>query len=1110
MPHTKTTSCHRTEIHDHVFAGGSTMAALMRTFDWAATPFGPAHAWPQHLRTVVRLCLTSRFPTAILWGPELQLLYNDAYLAILGDRHPAALGHAIRDVWSEAWPILSPILQSVLRTGEGVSFEDLAVPTTSERFFTCSYSPVEDDTGQVYGVFCSGIETTERVKQKAALYESEERYRLLTEALEEGIVVHGMDGAILSCNPSAERILGLSAARFIGRTSLDPPWQCIHEDGTPFSGDTHPAMVTLRTGQPQSHVIMGIRASAGQLQWLSINSRPVVPPGHDTAIAVVVSFVDITARKQQEEALRKSEAKFATAFHMSPYAVALTTLDEGRYVDVNTHFLQTFGFRREEVIGRTSRELGIWLDPAKRVRALATLQTHGVVHDLEFNYRTSQGELRTMLHSVAPIEEQGQHCLLVVGTDITARKQAEEKLRVNEERQAFLLTLSDTVRPLEDPVAIMATVSEMVGRHFAAGRCGYAEVPPPYDQLVVARDWTNGVMQSLQGTWPLASFGEAVIAQYRSSQTVIFEDVFADDRVRGYEAGAVAAGSVRSSISVQLRKGGQWVASFYVQDTAVRHWTHGEIVLMEDIAERTWAAVERARAEAALRASEEKYRTLFTSMDEGFCLIEVLFEDGQAYDYRFVEANPAFAKHTGLFNVIGKTVRTCVPQHEHYWFARYGTVAVTGEAMHFENAAQALGRFYDVYAFRVGAPEQRRVAVLFSDITMRKMAEEELRRLYNELEQRVEERTRALRASEERFRLVAHVTNDLLYDWDVQTNVTWRSNGFKLVFGSEPANAPPRDDFQWWAQRLHPEERESVISQIYAAVHSAAETHRTEYRFQRPDETYAFVTDTMYLLRNEHGEVIRGIGALTDITARKEAEAAQRRLTQQLLSVQETERRHLARELHDEVMQTLTALQLNLDGLEPELSVAHATWHASTALVDDLVDQVRTLSLDLRPTVLDELGLAAALEWYCHRQVPRLGLVAHYTCTPNLVRPQPEIETTCFRVVQEAVTNVAKHAATDTVWIELQHDDDTLSLTVRDQGIGFAVAKAQQRVGYEVGIGLHGMAERLHLIDGTLEIQSAPGQGTVIQVRVPCTSAAADTTKRRMEKVYGTNSRPAR
>jgi PAS domain S-box-containing protein len=130
-----------------------------------------------------------------------------------------------------------------------------------------------------------------------------------------------------------------------------------------------------------------------------------------------------------------------------------------------------------------------------------------------------------------------------------------------------------------------------------------------------------------------------------------------------------------------------------------------------------------------LRESEEKYRALFDSIDEGFCVVEVLFDDADnALDYRFLEVNRAFEEQTGISNAVGRWIREILPANEEYWFQIYGQIALTGEPRRFENPALALGRFFDVYAYRFGMPEQRQVAILFNDITKRKQAEEVLRR----------------------------------------------------------------------------------------------------------------------------------------------------------------------------------------------------------------------------------------------------------------------------------------------------------------------------------------------------------------------------------------------
>jgi PAS domain S-box-containing protein len=146
------------------------------------------------------------------------------------------------------------------------------------------------------------------------------------------------------------------------------------------------------------------------------------------------------------------------------------------------------------------------------------------------------------------------------------------------------------------------------------------------------------------------------------------------------------------------------------------------------MAQKRKEAEELRRAEEALRHSEERYRFLFNAIDEGFCVIEVLFDERDIpVDYVFLEVNAAFERQTGLVQAVGKSMRALAPEHEAHWFEIYGRVALTGEPIRFENQAAALGRWYDVYAFRLGEPEERKVAVLFKDIAERKQVEERIR-----------------------------------------------------------------------------------------------------------------------------------------------------------------------------------------------------------------------------------------------------------------------------------------------------------------------------------------------------------------------------------------------
>jgi PAS domain S-box-containing protein len=193
---------------------------------------------------------------------------------------------------------------------------------------------------------------TARKQAEIARHQSEERYRSLITAMSEGIVMQNQAGEILTCNTAAERILGLTREQMIGRTSFDPHWQTIYEDGSPFPGEVHPAMVTLRTGQAQHEVTMGVYLPNGELRWIAINSEPMFHPGESSPYAVVASFTDITARKQAEQQL-----------HVFEYMVSATQ-DFMAFVDrdyvyrmVNTAYANRFAKPLSAIIGHPVAEI---------------------------------------------------------------------------------------------------------------------------------------------------------------------------------------------------------------------------------------------------------------------------------------------------------------------------------------------------------------------------------------------------------------------------------------------------------------------------------------------------------------------------------------------------------------------------------------------------------------------------------------------------------------------------------------------------------------------------------------------------------------------------------
>ena len=205
-----------------------------------------------------------------------------------------------------------------------------------------------------------------------------------------------------------------------------------------------------------------------------------------------------------------------------------------------------------------------------------------------------------------------------------------------------------------------------------------------------------------------------------------------------------------------------------------------------------------------------------------------------------------------------------------------------------------------------------------------------------------------------------------------------------------------------------------------------------------------------------------------------------RSLSRRLLEQQERERGALARELHDQLGQSLVAISLDLESIKGELSPAsRARVSESMRIIKEMIKQVQTLAFELRPSMLDELGLVEALRNLVTRHGERAGVRASFTATPTDARAPVEIETACFRIVQEALSNVARHARARHVGVTLTAQDDALEVTVRDDGVGFNLERPR------TGLGLMGMDERADFVGGRLDIDSAPGAGTTLRARFP-------------------------
>ena len=478
---------------------------------------------------------------------------------------------------------------------------------------------------------------------------------------------------------------------------------------------------------------------------------------------------------------------------------------------------------------------------------------------------------------------------------------------------------------------------------------------------------------------------------------------------------------------------------------------------------------ERKKTEEALRESEEQYRSLFESIDEGFCTIEVLFdENGRPADYRFLEVNPSFGKQTGIYDAVGRRMREIAPQHEEHWFEIYGRVALTGEPIRFESRAEQLHRWYDVYAFRVQEPELRRVAILFKDITERKKAET------------------ALRENEEWLRLAERAARSGTWEWNLLSDEIRWSDEHRELFGFAQEGRVTREG--WWAA-VHPEDLPRLEEAGRRCSEEGGQWPEIEYRILRDGET-RWINARGRTARDEEGRPARILGISVDVTERKAAEEERDRLRvlRRVARAEVAERERISRALHDRVAHSMGVAHQSLQLYEvferSDPAQAAAKLDLAKRMTKTALESTRNLSMELRRSEAEE-GLVEALRDLLDVSVPE-GIRAELQARGEESRVPPHVRGQLFLILREAVRNAAAHSGAVRITVVLDVTPERVVGSVEDDGRGLP---REDGAAADSGVGMRSMRERAALVGGDVVIVSDPGGGTKVEASIPLEEA---------------------
>jgi PAS domain S-box-containing protein len=650
---------------------------------------------------------------------------------------------------------------------------------------------------------------------------------------------------------------------------------------------------------------------------------------------------DLKEKVTQQGALLKlkqqvSEERFAKAFHASPMVFTISSLKDDRYIEVNNAFERISGWQRDEVIGHTFAELGLWADPQALEPALQTLNAEKSLRNVEGLFRTKTGELRTGLLSAEIIEFAGEPCALTVLEDVTERKRAEEALR----RQ----------------VAFDELISKILAR-FAT--CLGSEV----DTSVIA---------ALQATAEFIGVDHAyviVLSADRTTWSTTHEWCGPGISPQYQYCQELPLGTL------------PWRESRVLADEIIR------INTLDDFPPEALAERRNQTAEGAL----------------------------------------------SVLNVPSKTIRGvvngCLGLHSH---AR-PVVWSDSDVGHLKMVGDAI-----------------------ASVIERKRAEE------------------ALRQSEAGLRFFLTQLPAIVWTTDEALRFTSSMGAGLRAVGLET------DQFVGMTLDEHVQ---GIGQHPNRLDHRRAlKGESLSYEDTVNGHTYAVHVEP---LLNAAREITGTVGIALDITERKKIEDALRALAARLQSVREEERKKVAREIHDELGQALTAIKIDLVSLIREPLVdQQQQWnrtHSVLKLVDQTIQTVRRIATELRPGILDDLGLVAALEWAAEEFEARTGTKCRLDLPVDDIEIDQDRATAMFRIFQETLTNVARHASASQVDVRLAREDGDLSLEVRDNGRGIP----EEKLSNSASLGILGMRERAVLLGGELTISGAPGKGTTLRVRIP-------------------------
>jgi PAS domain S-box-containing protein/diguanylate cyclase (GGDEF)-like protein len=593
-----------------------TERATSLTAKHATAAIAPGEAGASPNAAQFRIITHDALDVIELFGEDGRIQYvNPAVTLLAGYRPEELIGrHYSEFVHPEDRDSVLAAFERALQT------RDVVRTTVRYRHKDGSFRTIEvqgrnylDEPG-IQSVLVHTRDVTEHVNTERHLQEAEERYRSVISAMAEGVVLQDGNGKIVSCNKSAERILGLTADQMMGRTSVDPHWRAVRADGSPFAGEQHPAMVTLRTGAPQSDVTMGVHKPDGTLTWIAINTQPVLRQG--VPYAVVSTFHDITQRLLADQALRKYADEIADLYNRAPCGYHSVDQD-GTFVRINDTELEWLGYERDELVGKmrvsdllTQGSLPLFQSEFPLFKA------RGWIRDVEVEFLRKDGSVLPVLLNATALKDAEGNYVMSRGTlyDITERRKSEQALRkvnralrVLSQCNTVLVRAQAELKLLEDVCRVIVEAGS-----YRMAWVGYAEHDDAKTVRPVAQfGYEAGYLENAGSiTWADTERGRGPTGTaIRTGISQINQNFMTNPRVALWRAEAAKRGFA-SSVALPLKDATGVLGALMVYAPEPGAFDTDEVSLLEELANDLVFGIATLRTREMHQRAEEAVRRL--------------------------------------------------------------------------------------------------------------------------------------------------------------------------------------------------------------------------------------------------------------------------------------------------------------------------------------------------------------------------------------------------------------------------------------------------------------------------------------------------------------------